>query len=315
VPAPSSPEGGPAPALIEVDDPRSAFIAVRGHLAGSDRPRWVGVHERACVSPSATIGDDVAVHPFAVVGDDAVIGNGSTLHPGVVVGAGCVIGQRVVLHPHVVLYEGTVLCDDVQVHSGSVLGADGFGYRFVDGRHQKVPQTGTVEVGPDVEIGANCTIDRGTFGATTIGAGTKIDNLVMIGHNNQIGRHNLLCGQVGIAGSCATGDYVIMAGQAGIKDHVTIGDRSIVGAKAGVHNNIPAGQNVLGSPAIPVREQRRLFQMIARLPEMHKQLKEMSARLATLLPPDDDAHAAAASPAISADTTTDHEPGQEPSSP
>jgi UDP-3-O-[3-hydroxymyristoyl] glucosamine N-acyltransferase len=241
------------------------------------------------VSPSATIGSDVAIHPFVVVGDDAVIGDGCTLHPGVVVGAGCVLGRGVILHPHVVLYEGTILAEGVQIHSGSVLGADGFGYRFADGRHQKVPQTGTVEVGPDVEIGANCTIDRGTFGATTIGKGTKIDNLVMIGHNNQIGRHNLLCGQVGIAGSCTTGDYVIMAGQAGIKDHVTIGDRSIVGAKAGVHNNIPAGQNVLGSPAIPVREQRRLFQMVARLPEMHKQLKELSARLATLLPPDDPA--------------------------
>ena len=150
------------------------------------------------------------------------------------------------------------------------------------GRHVKIPHTGRLEVGSDVEIGANCTIDRATFEATRIGEGTKIDNLVMIGHNNQIGRHNLLCGQVGIAGSCKTGDYVVMAGQAGIKDKTQIGDGVIVGAQAGVHRNIPGGQHVLGSPAIPVREQRRIFQMIARLPEMHRQLRELSAQIALL---------------------------------
>ena len=163
-----------------------------------------------------------------------------------------------------------ILGDRVEVHAGTVLGGDGFGYRQIDGRHVKIPHTGRLEVDNDVEIGSNCTIDRATFETTRIGEGTKIDNLVMIGHNNQIGRHNLLCGQVGIAGSCKTGDYVVMAGQAGIKDNTQIGDRVIVGAQAGVHRNIPDGQNVLGSPAIPVREQRRLFQMIARLPEMHR---------------------------------------------
>ena len=122
---------------------------------------------------------------------------------------------------------------------------------MIDGRHVKIPQTGRVEVGDDVEIGANCTVDRATFEATRIGEGTKIDNLVMIGHNNQIGRHNLLCGQVGIAGSCKTGDYVVMAGQAGIKDNTEIGDRVIIGAQAGVHRNIPDGQQVLGSPGDP----------------------------------------------------------------
>ena len=174
------------------------------------------------------------------------------------------------------------LGDRVEVHAGTVLGGDGFGYRQVEGRHVKIPQTGRLEVGNDVEIGANCTIDRATFEATRIGEGTKIDNLVMIGHNNQIGRHNLLCGQVGIAGSCKTGDYVVMAGQAGIKDKTEIGDRVIVGAQAGVHRNIPSGQQVLGSPAIPVREQRRIFQMIARLPEMYRQLRELSAQVARL---------------------------------
>ncbi len=188
-----------------------------------------------------------------------------------------------IIHPNAVLYQGVQLGDRVEVHAGTVLGGDGFGYRLQNGRHVKVPQAGKVEVGDDVEIGANCTIDRGTFEATAIGEGTKIDNLVMIGHNNQIGRHNILCGQAGIAGSCKTGDYVVMGGQVGIKDHVQIGDRVAVGAQAGVHRNIPSGQNVLGSPAIPIKEQRLIFAMIARLPEMHRQLRELSAQVSLLM--------------------------------
>lgn len=268
--------------IIEVEDPIAAFLAVRNLLTASEKPRWTGIHPQAWVAPSAEIGRDVAVYPFAYVGDGAVIGEGTTLMPGVVVGDRCKVGSHVTLHPNVVLYAEVVLGDRVEVHSGTVLGGDGFKYRQSEGRHVKVPHTGHLEVGDDVEIGANCTIDRGTFEATRIGAGTKVDNLVMIGHNNKIGRHNLLCGQVGIAGSCTTGDYVVMAGQAGIKDHTEIGDRVTIGAQAGVHRNIPAGQQVLGSPAIPVREQRRIFQMIARLPEMHRQLRELAAQMALL---------------------------------
>lgn len=268
--------------VIEVDDPRSAFVAVRSHLKGDDKPRWTGIHPQAYVAPSAKIGRDVAIYPFAYVGEDAEIGDGTTLEPGAVVGHRCRIGRDCLLHPHAVLYEGVTLGDRVEVHAGTVLGADGFGYRMAEGRHVKVPQTGTVEVQSDVEIGSNCAIDRGTFEATVIGEGSKIDNLVMIGHNNRIGRHNLLCGQVGIAGSCKTGDYVVMAGQAGIKDHTEIGEKSIVGAQAGVHRSVPANQQVLGSPAIPVREQRRIFQMIARLPELNRQLRELAAQVAVL---------------------------------
>ena len=268
--------------VIEVEDPISAFLAVRKHLGGAEKPRWTGVHPQAYVAPTAKLGADVAIYPFVYVGDEVEVGDGSTLFAGVIVSNGCKIGRDALLHPHVVLYSDVVLGDRVEVHSGTVLGADGFGYRFADGRHVKVPQTGRVEIGDDVEIGANCTVDRATFEATRIGEGTKIDNLVMIGHNNQIGRHNLLCGQVGIAGSCKTGDYVIMGGQAGVKDQTEIGDRALVGAQAGVHRNITAGQQVLGTPAIPSRDQRRLFQLVARLPEMYRTLKELSARVAAL---------------------------------
>ncbi|MDR3634163.1 MAG: UDP-3-O-(3-hydroxymyristoyl)glucosamine N-acyltransferase [Isosphaeraceae bacterium] len=268
--------------MIEVDDPMQAFLAVRTHLGNGRKPRWTGIHPQSCVSPTARIGENVAIYPFAYVGDDAEVGDGSTLHPGAVVGERCRLGRDVVIHPNAVLYPDVTLGDRVEVHAGTVLGGDGFGYRLVDGHHVKVPQTGRVEVGSDVEIGANCTVDRATFEATRIGDGTKIDNLVMIGHNNQIGRHNLLCGQVGIAGSSKTGDYVVLAGQAGIKDNIEIGDRVVVGAQAGVHRSVPPSQQILGSPAIPVREQRRIFQMIARLPEMYRQLRELSAQVALL---------------------------------
>jgi UDP-3-O-[3-hydroxymyristoyl] glucosamine N-acyltransferase len=269
-------------AVIEVDDPMAAFLAVRSHLSTAPRPQWTGIHPRAWVEPSAHIGQDVAVYPLAYIGADAVIGDGTTIHPGAVIGSGCTLGEGCIIHPNVVLYPNVILADRVEIHAGSVLGGDGFGYRQVQGKHVKVPHSGRLDVGNDVEIGSNCTIDRATFEATRIGEGTKIDNLVMIGHNNQIGRHNLLCGQVGIAGSCKTGDYVIMAGQAGIKDNTRIGDGVIVGAQAGVHRNIPDGHQVLGSPAIPVREQRRIFQMIARLPEIYRQHRQLAAQVALL---------------------------------
>ncbi len=270
--------------VIEVDDPITAFLAVRSHLVGTGKPRWTGVHKMAAVAESATLGRDVAVHAFVAIGEDVEVGDGSTIHPGAVIGDRCKLGRGVVIHPNAVLYADVTLGDRVEIHAGTVVGGDGFKYHMVDGKHLKVPHTGKVEVGDDVEIGSNCTIDRATFEVTRIGEGTKVDNLVMIGHNNQIGKHNLLCGQVGIAGSCKTGDYVVMAGQAGIKDHTEIGDKVIVGAQAGVHRNIPAGQSMLGTPAIPIREQRRIFQTIARLPEMNKQLRELVALVGQFAP-------------------------------
>ncbi len=272
--------------VIEVDDPRSAFVAVRTHLKGGEKARWVGIHPLAFVSATAKIGQGVAIYPFVVVGDDAEVGDGTTLKPHVVVGDRCVLGRDVVLHPHVVLYEGVTLGDRVEVHSGTVIGADGFGYKVIEGRHVKSPQIGTVEIHADVEIGANCAVDRGTFEATVLGEGTKLDNLVMVGHNNKIGKHNLLCGQVGIAGSCKTGDYVVMGGQAGIKDHIEIGDHAIVGAQAGVHRPIPEKGQVLGTPAYPARGQRKVYQLTLRLPEIYHELRVLSAKLAKIAPGD-----------------------------
>jgi UDP-3-O-[3-hydroxymyristoyl] glucosamine N-acyltransferase len=174
-----------------------------------------------------------------------------------------------------VLYDGCLLGHRVIVHANSVLGADGFGYRLHDGRHVKVPQLGHVEVGDDVEIGACTTIDRGTFQATRIGAGTKIDNLVQIAHNCAVGQHNLLVSQMGMAGSSSTGDYVVIAGQVGIVGHVHIGDQVVIGAQAGVTKDVPSGQQMLGSPATPVREQKRILVTLEKLPDIRRDLRRI----------------------------------------
>ena len=193
------------------------------------------------MSPSARLDDDVDIHPGATVGEDARIGRHSTIHAGVQIGAGCKIGSGVTIFPNAVLYENTVVGDRSVIHAGAVLGAFGFGYKMVGGQFQLSAQLGHVEIGCDVEIGACSTIDRGTYSATIIGDGTKIDNQVMIAHNCRIGRHNMICSQVGIAGSTTTGDYVVMAGQVGVRDHVHIGAGAVLGAKSGVANDVPDG--------------------------------------------------------------------------
>ena len=186
------------------------------------------------------------------------------------------------IYPNVVLYENTVIGNRAIIHAGAVLGAYGFGYEQVDGRHKLSAQLGYVEIGDDVEIGAGTTIDRGTYGPTTIGEGTKIDNQVMIGHNCRIGRHNLLCSQVGIAGSVTTGDYVVMAGQVGLRDHIDIGNRAVLGAKCGVMNNVPADSVYFGYPATADREQLVKQAALSKLPEMRKQFKALQKQVAEL---------------------------------
>jgi UDP-3-O-[3-hydroxymyristoyl] glucosamine N-acyltransferase len=190
------------------------------------------------------------------------------------------LGAGVVIFPNAVLYENTQVGNRCIIHANAVLGAYGFGYETHQGRHRLSAQLGHVVIGDDVEIGAGATIDRGTYGATTVAEGTKIDNLVMIAHNCRIGRHNLLCSQVGIAGSTRTGDYVVMAGQVGVKDHITIGDGAMLGAKAGIKDDVPAGARVVGIPGTPEREQAILQAALRKLPEMRKQLKSLQQQFA-----------------------------------
>lgn len=261
--------------LIQVAEPLLAFIKIVLHFRGVAAPLRPGIDPRAAIHPSARLGEDVYVGPFAVLGEGASVGNRCQIHAGAVVGAHSRLGHDVILHPHVVLYARTILGNRVVIHAHAVIGADGFGYRFQQGRHVKVPQLGHVEIGDDAEIGAGATIDCGTFQATRIGQGTKIDNLVQIAHNCQIGQHNIFVSQSGIAGSSSTGDYVVVAGQAGIVDHIHIGTGAIIGAQAGVTKDVPAGQRTLGSPATPERLQKRMLMSLEKLPEMRQDLKRL----------------------------------------
>ena len=197
--------------------------------------------------------------------------------------AGSRIGENVTIFPNAVLYENTIVGPRCVIHANAVLGAYGFGYGFADGRHVLSAQLGNVVLGADVEIGAGSTIDRGTYGPTTIGEGTKIDDQVMVAHNCRIGRHNMLCSQVGIAGSTTTGDYVVMAGQVGVRDHVHIGDRAVLGAMAGMTNDVPAGSRMIGIPATPEREQKIKQAALSKLPEMRRQLKQLQRTVEALL--------------------------------
>jgi UDP-3-O-[3-hydroxymyristoyl] glucosamine N-acyltransferase len=265
--------------LVYVKDPLNAFVTIFRHLHARPEPAPSGVDPLASVHTTVNVGDDVSIHPYAAIGEGSVIGARCRIHSGAVVGRFCRLGDDVVLHPNVVLYDGVTLGTRVIIHANSTIGADGFGYRFHNGKHVKVPQLGTVEVGDDVEIGACTTIDRGAFQPTRIGAGTKIDNLVQVGHNCQVGKHNLFVSQMGMAGSSTTGDYVVVAGQVGIVDHIHIGDRVMIGGQAGVTKDVPDGMHILGSPATPEREQKRILMSLEKLPEIRKELKKIKQHL------------------------------------
>jgi UDP-3-O-[3-hydroxymyristoyl] glucosamine N-acyltransferase len=269
----------PTPAFLLVADALSAFVTVVQSLQGAAPAPPTGIDPLASVHPSAVLGPEVSIAPFAVVGAGCVLGARCRLDSGVVLGRNCRLGDDVTLHPNVVLYDGTVLGHRVLIHANAVLGADGFGFRFHQGRHHKVPQLGSVEVGDDVEIGACSTIDRGTFQATRIGEGSKIDNLVMIGHNCRIGPHNVLAGQVGIAGSSTTGSHVVMAGQVGIADHVHIGDGARLGGRSGVAQDIPPGERMLGAPARTEREAKRILLSLDRLPGVVRDVRRILRHL------------------------------------
>ena len=264
---------------IEVADPLGAFLTVFQHLHPRPEPKPLGIDPRANIHPSATLGADCEVHPFASIGEGAKLGQRCRIYPGAVVGRFCTLGDDVVLYPNTVIYDYCVLGNRVMIHANSVIGADGFGYRQQGGKHVKVPQLGNVIVDDDVEIGACSTIDRGTFQPTRIGAGTKIDNLVQIAHNCRLGKHNLIVGQVGMAGSSSTGDYVVIAGQAAIRDHCHLGDQVMVGARAGVIWDIASNQRVLGEPAVPDREYKKLVLSLDKLPELHKDMKRVKEKL------------------------------------
>jgi UDP-3-O-[3-hydroxymyristoyl] glucosamine N-acyltransferase len=264
---------------IHAADPLGAFIAIYRKFRSQTVESQTGIDPSAAIHPTAQIGPDSFVGPFVCIGAGAVIGARCRLFSGVVIGHGCRIGDEATFYPHVVLYNDVIVGHRVIIHANAVLGADGFGYRFQGGQHVKVPQLGSVEIGDDVEIGAGSAVDRGTFQATQVGAGTKIDNLVQIGHNCRIGAHNLIVAQTGIAGSCTTGAHVVLAGQAGIADHVNVGDRTVVAAQSGVWKDIAPGMRVLGTPANPELEQKRILVCMEKLPELLRDIRRIKRHL------------------------------------
>ncbi|MGD9855470.1 MAG: UDP-3-O-(3-hydroxymyristoyl)glucosamine N-acyltransferase [Planctomycetaceae bacterium] len=272
---------GPASAaeLIVAPSPLDAFVTAMLHFRPQRPAANVGRSRLAHISPTARLGMDCNVFPGATIQHDVCLGDRCVIHSGVVIGPGCRLGDDVTIYPNAVLYPGVSLGNRVIVHATAVIGADGFGYRFRDGRFVRIPHTGTVRIEDDVEIGAGTTIDRAMIGATVIGAGTKLDNQVQIAHNCRLGKHNAFASQVGLAGSVTTGDYVRCGGQVGVADHGHLGTGSSVGGKAGVHGRVPDGAEYQGIPAGPAKEQYRIVMALQRAPEMRRQIRELEKQL------------------------------------
>jgi UDP-3-O-[3-hydroxymyristoyl] glucosamine N-acyltransferase len=265
--------------ILKCARPKVGFAKAAGLLLQS-APIATGVHPMAIVAPAARIGQNASIGPYAVIEENVHIGNGTQVGAHTTIGAGCWIGENCRIHPRVTMYPGVRLGNFVEIHSGAVLGADGFGYAFDGEAYWKFPQAGIVEIGDDVEIGANATIDRGSLDDTRIGKGVKIDNLVHVGHNVQIGAHTVIAAQTGISGSSKLGSHVVCGGQVGIADHCTLEDQSIAGAQAGIPTGktIRSGQTVWGTPARPLDKFKEAYVWFARLPELGERIKKLEEK-------------------------------------
>jgi len=267
--------------IIRIPNARVAAARVLALFFPADEPA-PGIDAGARVAPSAAIHATAHIGPGCVIAAGVTIGARSMLAGGNHIGCDCRIGDDAHLYPHVVLYPRTQIGHRVSIHAGTVVGSDGYGYVFDQGRHLKMPQVGNVIIGDDVEIGANTAIDRGALGSTVIGEGTKIDNLVHVAHNVIIGRHCLIMGQVGFAGSTQLGDYGVIASQSGIAGHLKLGRQVTLGGKSGVMRDVPDGETVLGFPAAPDKQAKRQWIAIQKLPEMILRLRELEKQVAAL---------------------------------
>lgn len=272
---------------VRAEDPYAALtgaiVAIHGHR---QHPEW-GVSDRASIDPSAAIGHRANIAPGATVGANANLGDNCTLYPGAYVGEGTTLGNDCTLFPNAVVYDKCVLGNRVTIHAGSVVGQDGLGYAPVNEKWLKIPQIGRTVIGDDVEIGANCAIDRATLGQTEIGEGTKFGNVIVIGHGTRVGPDCLFVGLVGLAGSVTVGRHVTLGGQTGSAGHLTIGDNVRAGARSGIARSVPPNTEILGTPATPIADARRSMMAMAKLPEwinrikaLEQELKELKAKLA-----------------------------------
>lgn len=277
--------GDPKPGqlFLVVDQPSVALSRLCARIEQMMQPApSAGVHPSAIIAPGAHIAASASIGPLCVIETGGRVGERSCLQASVYVGRDAVIGDDCQIMPGVRIYPGGQLGHRVRVHANVVIGSDGFGYEFINGRHQKVPQIGEVVIEDDVEIGAGSTIDRARFGRTVIGEGTKIDNLVQIGHNCIIGKHCVLCAQVGLSGSTILEDYVVLAGQVGVAGHLTIGKGAKAGGQAGIPGDVPPGSYVNGSPALPYMLERRITALKERLPELFHRVDALEEQIKKL---------------------------------
>ena len=272
-------EPGPEQVFIYVENPSAALARVCARIEQALWPKpAAGIHPSAVVALTAKVDATAHVGPLCVIEDGATIGAGSVLQASVFIGREAMIGVNCFLMPGVIVAAACVLGQRVRLQPGVVIGSDGFGYEFVNGRHEKVPQVGTVVIEDDVEIGANATLDRARFSRTVVGEGTKIDNLVQIAHNVVIGKHCILCSQVGISGSTTLEDYVVLGGQAGVGGHITIGKGTKAGGQTGIAVNVGPGSYLNGTPAIPYMLERRLQVLHQRLPDLFKRVEALEKK-------------------------------------
>jgi UDP-3-O-[3-hydroxymyristoyl] glucosamine N-acyltransferase len=266
--------------VLRSKQPKVAFAKAAEMLLGRT-PIASGIHPTAIVAPLARVASGVGIGPYAVIGEDAHVGVGTQIGAHSVIGAGCWIGENCRIHPRVTLYGGVRLGSRVEIHSGAVIGADGFGYAFGEGRYWKFPQAGIVEIGDDVEIGANTTVDRGSLNDTRIAEGVKLDNLVQVGHNCQIGAHSVIAAQVGLSGSCVFGKQVVVGGQAGFGERCKLEDGAVIGGQSGVlgGKTIRKGETVWGTPARSLEKFKELFAWYGRLPELAARIKGIEEKL------------------------------------
>ncbi len=269
--------------LITVDNPSASFSALIDYFQRASQPFVPGVSAGAHLAEDVELDPTaVSIAPGVVIESGAHIGNGTTISAGCVIGQNVTIGEDCLLHPNVTIREACRLGNRVIIQPGAVIGSDGYGFEFVDGRHQKVPQVGIVEIHDDVEIGANSCIDRARFGSTVIGEGTKIDNLVQVAHNVHTGKHCLLVGQCGIAGSTTLGNLVTIAAQTGVGGHLKLGDQVVVTAQGGVLKNLPEAGVYMGKPARPIAREQKKMAALARVPKLLEQVREMKKKLEEL---------------------------------
>jgi UDP-3-O-[3-hydroxymyristoyl] glucosamine N-acyltransferase len=269
----------PGQTTIAVAYPKLAFIRAATALH-PEKTIAPGIHPTAIIASGARLAPDVSVGAYTVIETGVVVGPMTRLGAGVVLGEGVEVGEQCVFHPRVTVYPGARIGNRVILHAGVVVGSDGFGYVFAEGRHHKFPQLGQVVIEDDVEIGSNTTLDRGSLGITSIGQGTKIDNLVQVAHNVRIGRHCVIAAQTGISGSTVVGDYVVMGGQVGIGDHVRIEARAILGGGAGILPGkiVREGQTVWGRPGRPLSEFKKMYAHLSHLPRLAERVKRLEDR-------------------------------------